>query len=144
MGFRQVNENKKYIEREDEYDMDGYDFQKSRPIFCYEQRLVEPAMELREQVQTMQTLIANLYKSIGKSVQEDESEEDTILSDNEWIQKACALVEEVKVVKQQVAKYQKTSELTEEITQYLNSLNIQLPGMQKQIAVVSSLLQRKE
>lgn len=93
MGFRQVNENKKYIEREDEYDMDGYDFQKSRPIFCYEQRLVEPAMELREQVQTMQTLIANLYKSIGKSVQEDESEEDTILSDNEWIQKACALVE---------------------------------------------------
>lgn len=50
----------------------------------------------------------------------------------------------MKVVKQQVAKYQKTSELTEEIAQYLNSLNIQLPGMQKQIAVVSSLLQRKE
>ena len=36
MGFRQVNENKKYVEREDEYDMDGYDFGQVKPVACYE------------------------------------------------------------------------------------------------------------
>ena len=50
MGFRQVNENKKYIEREDEYDIDGYDFEKKESIACYEQRLVDPSMELRDQI----------------------------------------------------------------------------------------------
>lgn len=94
-----MNENKKYVEREDEYDMDGYDFGKTKSVTCLEQRLVEPSLELRDQVQTMRQLITNIYRAIGRPVKEEENEDETVVSDSEWIEKANTLIEESKVVK---------------------------------------------
>ena len=64
----------------------------------------------------MRQLITNIYRAIGRPVKEEENEDETVVSDSEWIEKANTLIEESKVVKQQVAKYQKTGKLTEEIT----------------------------
>lgn len=57
----------------------------------------------------MRKLIVSIYRAIGHPVQDEGSEDDTVVSNSEWIEKANELIEESKVVKLEVMKYQKSN-----------------------------------